>query len=107
MMPFAFLQNIGTTELLIVAFVSLLVFGNRLPSVMRSLGKSVTEFKKGVSGIEDDIDQTVTADKKTTPPNDCHLQGLPPAVRSNGFCFAHAVMKIGTLPLALGESDRD
>ena len=69
MMPFAFLQNIGTTELLIVAFVSLLVFGNRLPSVMRSLGKSVTEFKKGVSGIEDDIDQTVTADKKTTPPN--------------------------------------
>ena len=69
MMPFAFLQNIGTTELLIVAFVSLLVFGNRLPSVMRSLGKSVTEFKKGVSGIEDDIDQPVTADKKTTPPN--------------------------------------
>jgi len=47
----------------------LLVFGNRLPSVMRSLGKSVTEFKKGVSGIEDDIDQAVTADKKTTPPN--------------------------------------
>lgn len=69
MMPFAFLQNVGTTELLIVAFVSLLVFGNRLPSVMRSLGKSVTEFKKGVSGIEDEIDQAVTADKKTTPPN--------------------------------------
>ncbi len=64
MMPFAFFQNIGTTELLIVAFVSLLVFGNRLPSVMRSLGKSVTEFKKGVAGIEDDIDQAVAADKK-------------------------------------------
>ena len=69
MMPFAFLQNIGTTELLIVAFVSLLVFGNRLPSVMRSLGKSVTEFKKGLAGIEDEVDQAVTADKKTTPPN--------------------------------------
>ena len=67
MMPFAFFQNIGTTELLIVAFVSLLVFGNRLPSVMRSLGKSVTEFKKGVAGIEDEIDQAVTADKKTPP----------------------------------------
>jgi sec-independent protein translocase protein TatA len=52
-------------ELLIVAFVSLLIFGNRLPSVMRSLGKSVTEFKKGVSGIEDDIDTAgATADKK-------------------------------------------
>ena len=63
-MPFAFFQNIGTTELLIVAFVSLLVFGNRLPSVMRSLGKSVTEFKKGVAGIEDDIDQAVTHEKE-------------------------------------------
>jgi sec-independent protein translocase protein TatA len=63
MMPLAFLQNIGTTELLIVAFVSLLVFGNRLPSVMRSLGKSVTEFKKGVAGIEDEIDQAVNHDK--------------------------------------------
>ncbi len=39
-----------------------------LPSVMRSLGKSVTEFKKGVAGIEDELDQAVTADKKTTPP---------------------------------------
>ncbi len=68
MMPFAYLQNIGTTELLIVAFVSLKMFGNRLPSVMRNLGKSVTEFKKGVSGIEDEMDQAVTADKKTTPP---------------------------------------
>ncbi|WP_422927380.1 Sec-independent protein translocase subunit TatA/TatB [Singulisphaera sp. PoT] len=69
MLPFAFLPNLGATELMVVAFVSLLIFGNRLPSVMRSLGKSVTEFKKGVSGIEDDIDQAVTADtKKPTPP---------------------------------------
>ncbi|WP_165224144.1 Sec-independent protein translocase subunit TatA/TatB [Aquisphaera insulae] len=68
MMPLAFFQNLGTTELIIVAFVSLLIFGNRLPSVMRSLGKSVTEFKKGVSGIEDEIDQAVTADKKPSPP---------------------------------------
>ncbi len=54
-------------ELMIIAFVALLIFGNRLPSVMRSLGKSVTEFKKGISGIEDEIDQAVTADKKTEP----------------------------------------
>jgi len=69
MMPLAFLPNLGATELMVVAFVSLLIFGNRLPSVMRSLGKSVTEFKKGVAGVEDDIDQAVTADtKKPTPP---------------------------------------
>ena len=67
MMPFAFFQNLGMTELVIVAFVSLLIFGNRLPSVMRSLGKSVTEFKKGVAGIEDDLDRAVTSEKKPTP----------------------------------------
>ncbi len=68
MLPFAFLPSLGGPEILIVGFVALLIFGNRLPSVMRSLGKSVTEFKKGVSGIEEDIDQAVTADKKPTPP---------------------------------------
>ena len=67
MMPFAFLPNLGMPELMIVAFVSLLIFGNRLPSVMRSLGKSVTEFKKGVSGIEEDLDQAMSVDKKTPP----------------------------------------
>jgi sec-independent protein translocase protein TatA len=64
MMPFAFFTMPGGGEMLIVAFVALLIFGNRLPGVMRSLGKSVTEFKKGVSGIEDDIDGALTADEK-------------------------------------------
>jgi len=48
-----------------VALVAFLLFGNRLPSVMRSLGRSVVEFKKGVAGIEDDIDNAVrSADDK-------------------------------------------
>jgi sec-independent protein translocase protein TatA len=47
--------GIGTTEMLIIGFIALLMFGNRLPQVMRSLGRGVTEFKKGVSGIEDDV----------------------------------------------------
>ena len=66
MLPLAFFPSVGPTEMMVVGFVALLIFGNRLPSVMRSLGKSVTEFKKGVSGIEDDIDTAVTADKKPT-----------------------------------------
>ena len=68
MMPFAIIGTFGPWEMAILAGVCLLFFGNRLPSVMRSLGKSVTEFKKGISGIEEDLDQAVTAEKKTTPP---------------------------------------
>ena len=53
------------TQLIIIAAIAFLLFGNRLPSVMRSLGRSVTEFKKGVNGIEDEIDAaTKAADKK-------------------------------------------
>lgn len=43
----------GYAELVIIAFVVLLLFGHRLPSVMRSLGRGVVEFKKGVQGEDD------------------------------------------------------
>ena len=52
----------GLPEMLIVGIIVLLLFGNRLPSVMRSMGRSLTEFKKGVQGIEDDAEET--AEKK-------------------------------------------
>ncbi len=51
---FAFIGGLGVTELLIVGFIVLILFGSRLPSVMRSLGQGLVEFKKGVQGIEDD-----------------------------------------------------
>ena len=43
----------GGTEWIIILIVALLIFGSRLPSVMRNLGKSVNEFKKGVNDVVD------------------------------------------------------
>ena len=63
MLPVAFGMP-GGYELVILAGVVFLFFGNRLPSVMRSLGQSVTEFKKGVNGIEEDMNAATTADAK-------------------------------------------
>ena len=54
---FGFFGFPGHFELLIVAAIILLLFGNRLPSVMRSMGRGITEFKKGVKGIEDEVDE--------------------------------------------------
>jgi sec-independent protein translocase protein TatA len=51
--------GIGPMELLIVAGIILLLFGSRLPSAMRSLGRGVIEFKKGVQGIDEDADENV------------------------------------------------
>lgn len=50
--------GLGTTELLVFAFIALLLFGSRLPSVMRNLGKGVVEFKKGIREIDDDSSAT-------------------------------------------------
>lgn len=54
-------------DLIIVGVVVLLLFGNRLPSVMRSLGRGVVEFKKGVAGIEDELEEAtrVSSAKKS------------------------------------------
>ena len=54
---FAFM-GLGTVELIIVAAVILLLFGSRLPRVMRSLGEGIVEFKRGVQGIEEDNSAT-------------------------------------------------
>jgi sec-independent protein translocase protein TatA len=50
-------------ELMILGVIILLFFGNRLPSVMRSLGKGIVEFKKGVQGIEDEVDKAAAKDE--------------------------------------------
>ena len=67
--PFAWLLP-GHLEILIVAMIALLLFGNRLPSVMRSMGRSIVEFKKGVQGIEEDIDDAAGETKKPAGPNE-------------------------------------
>jgi sec-independent protein translocase protein TatA len=52
--------GIGYMEILLIAVVGVLVFGNRLPEVGKSLGKGIVEFKKGLRGIKEDIDQAET-----------------------------------------------
>ncbi|MBN00945.1 MAG: twin-arginine translocase TatA/TatE family subunit [Planctomycetaceae bacterium] len=51
----------GPLELIVVLAILLLLFGNRLPSVMRSLGKGITEFKKGVQGVEEELEEATTS----------------------------------------------
>ncbi len=56
-MLLAFFGFAGLHEVLIVGMIILLLFGNRLPALMRSLGQGIVEFKKGVKGIEDQSEQ--------------------------------------------------
>lgn len=47
--------GIGNAELIVLGIIALLLFGKNLPEVARSLGKGMTEFKKGMRGIEDEF----------------------------------------------------
>lgn len=41
-------------EIIVFLVIVLLLFGNRLPGAMKSLGQSVTQFKKGMNEPEED-----------------------------------------------------
>jgi sec-independent protein translocase protein TatA len=48
----------GTTEWIIILIIAVIIFGKRLPEVARNLGRSVSDFKKGMkdaSETKDDV----------------------------------------------------
>jgi sec-independent protein translocase protein TatA len=47
--------GLNPMELMIVGAVAILLFGSKLPSVARSLGQSMNQFKKGMSELQDEI----------------------------------------------------
>lgn len=54
--------GIGPMEMVIVGIVAVILFGSRLPSVARSLGKSMTEFKKGMREFENEMHSAVNSE---------------------------------------------
>ncbi len=50
------LFGFGPGELLIFGILGLLIFGSRLPSVGKNLGKGIIEFKRGLKGVQDDLE---------------------------------------------------
>ena len=54
----------GATEMMILAFVILLLFGGaKLPSLMRNIGRSANEFKRGMNESLDGEDASGRSDE--------------------------------------------
>jgi len=71
----------GVDNSIVVLVALLLLFGGRVPEVMRGLGKGIVEFKKGMHGIEDELDAAVKA-----KPQDTTVSRLP-ANNTAGYKF--------------------
>ena len=62
----AFWNALSPWHLLLIGIVAILLFGNRLPEVARSLGRSVNEFKRGLKEVKEDFDEAASGE----PPKD-------------------------------------
>jgi sec-independent protein translocase protein TatA len=62
----ALIGPIGTVEAVVILALGLLLFGRRLPEVGRSLGRGIVEFRRGLSGIENEISEA--AARPARPP---------------------------------------
>ena len=49
--------GLGPMEIVVIVVIGVLLFGRRLPEIGRSMGKTIIEFKKGMGGLEDELDK--------------------------------------------------
>jgi sec-independent protein translocase protein TatA len=61
--------SIGPAEAMVIGVIAVLLFGSKLPEVGRSLGKSLSEFRKGMRGIEEEFHRATRVTSTPTTPS--------------------------------------
>jgi len=65
-MPSLFAFDLSPTTMLVLGVIAVLLYGERLPEVARSVGKGLMEFKKGIRNIQDDVEGAINSATSTT-----------------------------------------
>lgn len=65
----SFIEGLGAPELMLIFFVVLLLFGGqKLPEFARGLGKTMREFRKAASGVEQEFKRAIEEKPAALPP---------------------------------------
>ncbi len=86
--PIAMFGLPGGVEWIVILFVALLLFGRRLPEIMRGLGGSVREFKKGLD--TEDAPPAVPPTAHAPPPGSISRGETRSETRSENRSETHA-----------------
>lgn len=62
--------GVSPTEMVVLMLVALLVYGGELPKVARSWGKSLAEFKRGLSNIQNEFNNVMYDEPRRIPYHD-------------------------------------
>ena len=63
--------NMGTTELIIILFIVLLLFGaKKIPELMKGMGKGVRSFKEGMDEVKSEMEKPLEDAVKDAEKND-------------------------------------
>jgi sec-independent protein translocase protein TatA len=58
--------GLGPVEMMIIGVLAVLLFGNKLPEVAKNMGKSFNDFKKGMHGVEDEVNSATRTSSSST-----------------------------------------
>ena len=59
--------GLSPMEMMIIGAIAILLFGNKLPEVAKSVGKGFNEFKKGMHGIDEEISSATRTPSPSRP----------------------------------------
>ena len=80
---FAFLPDVGGGEMVVVLLIVLMLFGgDKMPQLAKGLGKSIREFKKAASGVEQEFKKALDEVLDPVPPPKPFAPYVPPPAPS-------------------------
>ena len=95
----AIFEFLGTTEMLVIAVVALIIFGPRkLPELGKSLGKSLAEFKRASNELKNTLDEEIRLEERRSASAEDERRNAERQA-------APAMAETDTIPTATGTDD--